>query len=240
MRWSIWNPWYSRIVGRLGIDQKADTNAAKVLDDVLSEPNIAELTKLISSRDCVVLGAGPSLDEDLGKLERRSWMNKSLISADGATSALLKYRPPDIIVTDLDGNVADQLNAWNRGSWLVLHAHGDNLDQIQKVAPRIDRRVVGTTQVEPFGKLFNFGGFTDGDRAAFMAHELGASRIYLAGMDLGAKIGRHSGDKDIGRKLVKLAICKELLAWLAGDLGARLVNLTAKGEDIPNVPREAL
>ena len=194
----------------------------------------------MGSRDCVVLGAGPSLDEDLEKLERRGWMDKSLISADGATSALLKYRPPDIIVTDLDGNVGDQLDAWSHGSWLVLHAHGDNLDQIRKVAPRIDRRVLGTTQVEPFGKLFNFGGFTDGDRAAFMAHELGASRIYLVGMDLGTEIGRHSGDKDIGRKLVKLAICKELLAWLAGELGAKLINLTARGEDIPNVPREAL
>jgi uncharacterized Rossmann fold enzyme len=188
----------------------------------------------------VVLGAGPSLDEDLRKLERSGWLDKPLISADGATSALLRYRPPDIIVTDLDGNIDDQLDAWSNGSWLVLHAHGDNLDQIRKIGPLVDERVIGTTQVEPFGKLFNFGGFTDGDRAAFMAHELGASRIYLVGMDLGAEIGRHSGDKDIGRKLVKLAICKELLAWLAGELGARLINLTAKGEDIPNVPREAL
>ena len=122
----------------------------------------------------------------------------------------------------------------------MLHAHGDNLDKIRKVAPQIDMRVIGTTQVEPFGKLFNFGGFTDGDRAAFMAHELGASRIYLVGMDLGAKFGIYSGDKDIKRKIVKLSICKELLTWLAGDLGAKLINLTAKGKNIPNVPREAL
>ena len=240
MRWSVWRPWYIQIVEQLGLDQEADANAAKVLDDVLPEPDIAGLRRLVGSRDCVVLGAGPSLDEDLEKLERRGWMDKSLISADGATSALLKYRPPDIVVTDLDGNVSDQLDAWNRGSWLVLHAHGDNLDHIRKIAPKIDRRVLGTTQVEPFGKLFNFGGFTDGDRAAFMAHELGASRIYLAGTDLGTEIGRHSGDKDVGRKLVKRAICKELLAWLSGELGAKLINLTAKGEDIPNVPREAL
>jgi len=239
VRWSVWRPWYIRIVERLGLDQEADANAAKVLDDLLPEPDIAGLRRSVGSRDCVVLGAGPSLDEDLEKLERRGWMDKSLISADGATSAILKYRPPDIIVTDLDGNVGDQLDAWNHGSWLVLHAHGDNLDQIRKVAPKIDRRVIGTTQVEPFGKLFNFGGFTDGDRAVFMAHELGASRIYLAGMDLGAEIGRHSGDKDVGKKLMKLAICKELLAWLSSELGAKLINLTAKGEDIPNVPREA-
>jgi hypothetical protein len=66
-----------------------------------------------------------------------------------------------------------------------------------------------------------------------MAQELGASRIYLVGMDLGSEIGKYSGDKDPKRKIVKLSICKELLAWLAGDLGAKLINLTAKGEHIP-------
>jgi uncharacterized Rossmann fold enzyme len=70
-----------------------------------------------------------------------------------------------------------------------------------------------------------------------MAHELGASKIYLAGMDLGTRLGRYSGIKDTNRKLVKLKICKELLSWLAGELGANLVNLTTDGEDIPNVPR---
>jgi len=223
----------------LKLDKKADEAAAKTLNDLLPKPEIGGLKSLFKGRECIVLGAGPSLDDDLKKLERRGWMDKLLISADGATSALLKYHPPDIIVTDLDGNVDDQLDAWSCGSWLILHAHGDNLDQIQKIAPQIDRRVIGTTQVEPFGKLFNFGGFTDGDRAAFMAHELGASKIYLVGMDLGTEIGRYSGDKEIGRKLIKLAICRELLAWLSGGLGAKLINLTAKGEDIPNVPREA-
>jgi uncharacterized Rossmann fold enzyme len=227
-----------KIVDRLGLDPEADLEASKILDDILPESNIAELKKLIYGKDCVVLGAGPSLEDDLKKLEGKGWMNKSFISADGATSALLKYRTPDIVVTDLDGNVRDQVKAWEHGSWLVLHAHGDNLENIRRVAPQIDVRVIGTTQVEPFGKLFNFGGFTDGDRAVFMAHELGASRIYLVGMDLGAEIGKYSGDKDLNRKIVKLSICKELLAWLAGDLGAKLINLTAKGENIPKVPRE--
>jgi len=227
-----------KIVERLGLDPEADLEASKVLDDILPEPDIAELKKLIYGKDCVVLGAGPSLEDDLKKLENKGWMNKSFISANGATSALLKYRTPDIVVTDLDGNVGDQLKAWKDGSWLVLHAHGDNLDKIRKVAPQIDVRVIGTNQVEPFGKLFNFGGFTDGDRAAFMVHELGASRIYLVGMDLGSEIGKYSGDKNLNKKIVKLSICKELLAWLSGDLGAKLINLTAKGENIPKVPRE--
>jgi len=32
--------------------------------------------------------------------------------------------------------------------------------------------------------VYNFGGFSDGDRAAFAADELGASSITLAGFDL--------------------------------------------------------
>ncbi len=238
MRWNLWAPQYHRIVEQLGLDQEADRDVAEVLERILLEPDIPGLKEAVSGRDCVVLGAGPSLDEDLEKLERGGWMDKPLISADGATSALVEYRPPDIVVTDLDGNVDDQRTAWRRGSWMVVHAHGDNLEQIHETAPKLGERVIGTTQVEPFGKLYNFGGFTDGDRAAFMAHELGASRIYLAGMDLGEEIGRYSGDKDPERKSIKLGICKELLAWLAGELGAKLINLTSGGENIPNVRRE--
>ncbi|MDI6643076.1 MAG: DUF115 domain-containing protein [Candidatus Hodarchaeaceae archaeon] len=237
MRWELWRPWYDRIVKQLGLDRKADVNAAKVLDGLLPEPELASLRNLVGGRECIVFGAGPSLDIDLEKLERAGHLNKVLLAADGATSAVLRYRDPDVIVTDLDGAVEDQLEAWRRGSWLVVHAHGDNAPQVRKIASKLKERIIGTTQVEPFGKLYNFGGFTDGDRAAFMAHELGASKIYLAGMDFGTKIGRHSGDKDLSRKLIKLEICKELLTWLAEELGAPLVNLTSWGEEIPGVPK---
>jgi len=240
MRWEIWKPRYDKIAERLKLNQKADEDAAKLLDEFLPQPDIQKLTNVIRGHECVVFGAGPSLDLDLGKLERAGYLNKVLIAADGATSAVLKYRNPEIIVTDLDGSVDDQLEAWRRGSWLVVHAHGDNVAQVRKIIPKLKERIIGTTQVEPFGKLFNFGGFTDGDRAAFMAHELGASKIHLAGMDLGTKIGRHSGDKDIKRKLIKLEICKELLTWLAGEFNANIVNLTTHGEPIPNVPKESL
>jgi hypothetical protein len=54
-------------------------------------------------------------------------------------------------------------------------------------------------------------------------------------MDLGTKIGKYSGDKDIKRKLVKLEICKELLSWLAVNFKAPMLNLTVKGERIPHV-----
>ncbi len=237
MRWEIWRPRYERIVKRLGLDKRSDEDAAMILDGLLPEPDVRALKKIVRGRECVVFGAGPSLEGDLKRLERDGYLKKVLIAADGATSAVMKYRGPDIIVTDLDGNVGDQLRAWRQGSWMIVHAHGDNIEQVQKFVPMLKERVIGTTQVRPFGELYNFGGFTDGDRAAFMAHELGASKIYLAGMDLGRKIGKYSGDKDPKRKLIKLEICKEMLSWLAGDLGAKMVNLTRRGEPIPNVPR---
>jgi hypothetical protein len=240
MRWELWRPRYEKIVARLGLDKEADEAAAKTLNDLLPKPDIGKLTSLVKGKECIVLGAGPSLDEDLKKLERAGFLNKTLIAADGATSAVLEYRNPEIIATDLDGAVQDQLESWRRGSWMVVHAHGDNIAQIREVVPKLKERAVGTTQVEPFGRLYNFGGFTDGDRAAFIAHELGASKIYLAGMDLGTEIGKYSGDKDRKRKLIKLEICKELLSWLARELGANITNLTSKGEEIPNVRREKL
>jgi uncharacterized Rossmann fold enzyme len=239
MRWELWHPWYEKIVARLGLDKKADEAAAKTLNGLLPKPDIGELKSLIKGKECIVLGAGPSLDDDLEKLERAGLLNKTLIAADGATSAVLEYRNPEIITTDLDGNIEDQLDAWRRGSWLAVHAHGDNIEQVRTL-PKLSGRIIGTTQVEPFGRLYNFGGFTDGDRAAFIAHELGASKIYLAGMDLGTEIGKYSGDKDRKRKLIKLEICKELLSWLARELGANITNLTSKGEEIPNVRREKL
>jgi len=240
MLWELWHPWYEKIVRRLNLNKKADESATKMLNDLLPKLDIRKLASLVKGKECIALGAGPSLDDDLKKLERAGFLNKTLIAADGATSAVLEYRNPEIIATDLDGNVDDQLEAWRRGSWIVVHAHGDNIAQIRKIVPKLKERVIGTTQVEPFSKLYNFGGFTDGDRAAFMAHELGASKIYLAGMDLETEIGRYLGDKDRKRKLIKLAICKELLSWLARELGANVTNLTSKGEEIPNVRREEL
>ena len=240
MRWELWQPWYEKIVERLGIDSKADRSAARLLNDLLPKPQLNGLAKIIGGRECIVFGAGPSLDIDLEKLERAGYLGKVLIAADGATTAVLRCRAPDVITTDLDGAIGDQLEAWRQGSWLVIHAHGDNITRVRKISPKLNERVIGTTQVKPFGKLYNFGGFTDGDRATFMAHELGARKIYLAGMDLGTEIGKHSGDKYIKRKLVKLEICKELLSWLAGELGASIVNLTSGGEQIPNVRKATL
>lgn len=236
MKWSKWKPKYQSIVKKLNIDENKDRKSAKILDDLLPDFDISPLNELINRSKCVVFGAGPSLEEDLRKLDEKSGLDNVIISADGATSAVKKYKRPEIIVTDLDGEVEDQLKAWREGSWLVVHAHGDNIDKVRKSISRLNERVVGTTQVDEPDRLYNFGGFTDGDRAAFLANELGALKIYLAGMDLGREIGNYTGQTQRQRKLLKLEICRDLLAWLKEEFGAPLINITSGGEEIPGVP----
>lgn len=239
MEWEIWREKYRTITDQLGLDSGEDRRAAEILSDLVPEPDLTELENLISGEECIIFGAGPSLEKDLEKLSRE-WLDKILISADGATSAVLKYRSPEAVVTDLDGAIEDQLEAWRKGSWIVVHGHGDNLNVVRDIVPQLDERIIGTTQTEAFDVLYNFGGFTDGDRAAFMAHELSASKIYLAGMDLGEEVGEYSGTTDVGQKMVKLDICRELLSWLSEDLGADLVNITTGGEDISSVPKKKI
>lgn len=241
MRWEVWEPWYLRIAERLGLDRGEDERAVGLLSGLFPPPRLEGLRELVEGRECLVLGAGPSLEEDLRRLRRAGRLGMTLLPADGATSAVMEFRIPEVVVTDLDGRVEDQEEAWRGGSWLVVHVHGDNYLRVKGfLEGKGPERLLGTTQLRPAGNLLNFGGFTDGDRAAFLAWELGARRIYLAGMDLGEEVGRYSGRKEVGRKREKLRICGELLGWLAGELGAPLVNLTSGGVEIPNVPRERI
>jgi hypothetical protein len=58
--------------------------------------------------------------------------------------------------------------------------------------------------------VYNFGGFTDGDRAVFAADELGAERITLVGFDL--------DDQDVEpMKRGKLFWARKLLALLGHE-----------------------
>jgi uncharacterized Rossmann fold enzyme len=138
-----------------------------------------------------------------------------LIAADGSTSALLDAGIlPDIIVTDLDGDVPRIIDASKQGSIVFLHAHGDNtapvafhLELLQNVVP--------ITQTEPTEIVRNFGGFTDGDKCVFLANAFGVSRMLLVGMEFGQVVGSWSGPKErkrsSQRKFLKLRIGRRLV-----------------------------
>jgi hypothetical protein len=104
----------------------------------------------------------------------------------------------------LDGNIEDQIFANSKGAIVAIHAHGDNIPQIKSWAPKFEGRVIGTSQCQPPKNLYNFGGFTDGDRSVFLAHHFGASNIRLMGFDF-----ENVGEKPNSNKVVK----QEKLKW---------------------------
>jgi uncharacterized Rossmann fold enzyme len=165
----------------------------------------------------LVCGGGPNLADDLSMTHIR-W---PVIAADSATTTLLASGiNPDIIVSDLDGVVEDQIEVNSRGAPILVHAHGDNTRAIDQYVGRFEGAVVGTCQCKPLDHVFNYGGFTDGDRAACIAAELGAKQVLLAGFDFenpAAKLGKNS---DVKKR--KLAWARIILDELVKE-GIRVI-----------------
>ena len=142
--------------------------------------------------------------------------NNVKIVADGAVRALLeKNIRPDILVTDLDGDMESIKKIGKTRIPIIVHAHGNNSNRLEIVKEFLN--VSGTTQTRKFGKLENYGGFTDGDRCVFLAEYFNASKIVLIGMDFGQKIGKYSKRRVIDRrtKIKKLKSGKMIIEWFA-------------------------
>jgi len=223
MNFTTWEPFYKNIVTDFSFSVEDDERAAALLNELLQKKSSAinKLKDLIDGKDMFIFGASPSLESSIIKYKER-FVDRVTIAADGATSALLKHNiVPDIIVTDLDGNMGDQHQANLKRSIVVIHAHGDNIEQIKTEVPMFKGDLIGTTQTDPrsHNRLYNFGGFTDGDRAAYLADHFHAKNIWLLGFDFTGEIGSYSfvehKNKDI--KLKKLQWCKQLLDILQKD-----------------------
>ena len=212
---------YEKIAEDLSIETREDERASKILDNLLQNKNmisIDELEGLIADKDIYVFGAGSSLESSLINHQNKIKNNIKIV-ADGATTALLNNDIlPDIIVTDLDGKISDQILANSKGSIVVIHAHGDNIGKLKKYVPRFKNNLLGTTQVNPesYTNLHNFFGFTDGDRAVYLADYFHAKKISLIGFDFDGTIGRYSfaENKDKKLKLKKLKWCKYFIDLL--------------------------
>ena len=184
---AAWEPIYERILKDFGFDRTGDEEAARFLSLKLTEINTASLSELkdkVSGKPVLVCGNAPGLRNELSKIDLSAFV---IIAADGAAAVLMDLeRVPEVICTDLDGNseadIEKEILACSRGSIVLIHAHGDNMDKLGKYVPRF-RRFIATTQAKPFDRVYNFGGFSDGDRCVFVAREFGAKSIRLAGFD---------------------------------------------------------
>ena len=221
MRFEEWEPFYQEILVDFRFSRDGDEEAARLLKGLLSAREggltAEDLSSIIRGRRALVCGNGPSLSDQLEEILKDQKNKRSatsppsgigdlvVIAADGATTRVLAAGiVPDVIVTDLDGFLPDIVAASERGSAVVVHAHGDNVAALKEYVPRL-KRVLGTTQSVPLEGIYNFGGFTDGDRAVFLARHFGAGEIRIIGFD-------YDDPAVTPRKKKKLAWARRLVA----------------------------
>lgn len=201
MDFQTWEPIYERVLADFGYPRQADERAARILSslaDNSSHPDM--LREAIDGKDVSICGAAATLKQETAAIA------DVVIAADDATSTLLSCGiQPDVVVTDLDGDVDDQVQASERGSITVIHAHGDNVPALRRHVLRFTGPVVPTTQAAPFDGVYNFGGFTDGDRAYFLAKTCGATSITLLGFDFEHPARKPGKDPAAKRKKLRWA-----------------------------------
>ena len=240
MDFNEWVGWYKEILETLGFLRDDDEKTAELLDKILDEKGCLTIEQffdeMMEKKDTskfIVVGAGPSIKKHIKYVKENYDLNDYLIvSADGATTAMLEDDlVPDIVATDLDGKMEDLLAANSLGSYFVIHAHGNNEELIDNWTTKFDK-ILGTTQSVPIGHLYNFGGFTDGDRAMFFAIALGCEEMVLAGMDFGTTVTKYSRPNIEGAtgpadeiKTKKLIFAERLLAWIKENTDVKVINL---------------
>ncbi len=211
MKWKDWHPIYEDILMDFQYSREDDERAAILLSCHISgrmrndtEIPLKVMEDLIGGKQVIVTGSAlrqpiPKLPDDI------------ILLATGTSIRLFLEGDivPDIIVTDLDGDIEAQIEANKKGSLAVIHAHGDNILDIEAYMPRFTGKVMGTTQAKPLNNVHNFGGFTDGDRAVLMAEHFGAGEIVLLGFDLDNPVPK--AGTDIGIKKRKLKWAKRLV-----------------------------
>lgn len=231
------------IKNKLALNFQQDQEATATLSRILSSRNnslvVETFLERISNRShVIVVGCADSVYKDLEILMRQldylgvRKRDLLVVSADGATKILVDIGiTPDLVVTDLDGDLDALINASRKGSILAVHAHGDNLDRLI-IVDLFEGPLIGTTQVEPLPFVYNFGGFTDGDRAVHILFYAGYRRIMFIGFDF-KKLSYCPGEglKDTGIGLSKLEIASYLLRRLVNK-GLVLIKPSGEAFDL--------
>ena len=206
MNFDEWEPVYERILADFGFDRAADERARDVCRSLLDAAfDVEELRDDVAGSSVAVAGAAPSLEREV---DRAADADHVFAASTAADVCLDHGVDVDLRVTDLDKNPETAADLTRGGTPVAAHAHGDNLDLLRTWLPRFaSEATLPTTQAAPAPPVVNFGGFTDGDRAAFLADYLGADAIVFVGWDF--------EDSSVEpMKAKKLRWAARLLTWL--------------------------
>lgn len=206
MRFPEWEVIYEQILEDMGYDRVSDENAAKLLKAITLNSNIIDEDEVIIEKDVTIFGNSPDLESNVSKTSPQG----TLIASGSSAKRLLEMNIiPEIVVTDLDGDIASQIECSRNGAITFIHAHGDNTESIQRYVSEFKGPIILTTQSTPDGIMVNYGGFTDGDRAVCIARHFGAKRILLLGFDFEDPTEKENMDPKI--KLRKLQWAKRII-----------------------------
>jgi uncharacterized Rossmann fold enzyme len=222
MNYQTWRPVYERILEDFGYDPAADERARDRLARLTTAFDESRLDR-IDGASVAVAGAGPSLADEIGVAVAADVVIAASTAADRLREAGVAV---DLMVTDLDKTPATARQLTREGVPVAVHAHGDNVPAVERWVPRFEGdHVLPTTQTEPRGPVRNYGGFTDGDRGAFLADAVGAAELLFPGWDF--------DDSSVGaEKRKKLAWAERLLRWLERRRGEEFAVLDGRRDAI--------
>ena len=205
-----WEPAYEAILSDFGYDRAGDERARDLLESLLegqslAPADVAPSGGTLAGDTVAIAGGAPTLSEETRRAERADVVFAASTAADVLEDRGIAV---DCMVTDLDKNPGTVEELTARGTPVAVHAHGDNVAALREHVPALDHgAVLPTTQAAPTGRVHNVGGFTDGDRAAFLADHLGAETLVFPGWDF--------DDATVGQeKRRKLRWAARLLRWL--------------------------
>jgi len=225
VNFDAWEPVYGSILSEFGYPKAGDERAR---DAIAAYATPFDLDRLDAAGDTVaVVGTAPSLPAEVDRVAGADLVFAASTAADVVREAGFGV---DLLVTDLDKNPETARALTAAGTPVAAHAHGDNVGLVEEWVPRLDpAHTLATTQAAPVESVHNFGGFTDGDRAAFLADELGAAGLRFVGWDF--------DDPSVGdEKARKLRWAERLLHLLERRRGERFGVLDGRRAAIDPVP----
>jgi len=204
MNFETFEPAYEAILADFGFERAADERARDVAADHSTPFSLARFDEWAGAT-VAIAGGAPSLGDETSLVARADIVVAASTAADVLLEAGIDV---DCVVTDLDKTPGTAAELTRQGVPVVAHAHGDNIAAVREWLPRFDSdHTLTTTQAAPSGPVVNVGGFTDGDRAAFLADHVGAGELTFPGWAF--------DDPTVGpMKAKKLTWAARLLGWL--------------------------